>query len=277
MKPCVSQAVVMASAFQDDLNAFARAGFPAMEIWLTKLEQALESSTIERIQEKIAQSGVQPVAAAGQSGLLLSQGEERRLHWEQFRRRLGWLRVLGTETLILAADPGAGFVAERFGEVLTALREAADLAAEFGVRLALEFQARSRFCASLDTAAALVAQAGRANLGICLDAFHYYVGPSKFEDLALLSRNNLAWIQLCDLAGAPRELAGDPDRILPGDGDFQLAAILEQCHQIGYDGYVSLETLNPLFWRIAPERVADVGFQALARVLEQADQRRSGA
>lgn len=237
MKPCISQAVVMSSAFRDDLDAFARAGFSAMEIWLTKLEQALESSTIAQIQEWIERSGVRPVAAAGQSGLLLSQGAERDLHWEQFRRRLGWLRALGTETLILAADPGAGFAAERFGHALTSLREAADLAAEFGVRVALEFQARSRFCASLDTAAALVAQAGRANLGLCLDAFHYYVGPSKFEDFTLLSRNNLAWIQVCDLAGAPRELAGDADRILPGDGDFQLVAILEQCRQIGYDGY----------------------------------------
>ena len=53
-------------------------------------------------------------------------------------------------------------------------------------------------------------------------------GPSKFEDLAHLTPQNLAWVQVCDLSGTPRELAGDSDRILPGEGDFQLGPIIEQ-------------------------------------------------
>ena len=105
------------------------------------------------------------------------------------------------------------------------------------------------------------------DVGICLDLYHYYTGPSKFEDLAHLSATNLAWVQLSDLSGTPREIAGDADRILPGDGDFQTGAVLDQIEAIGYDGYVSLEVLNPSFWAIPPERVADVAMQAMVRVL----------
>ena len=105
---------------------------------------------------------------------------------------------------------------------------------------------------------ALVAQADAENMGICFDMFHYYTGPSKFEDLAYLAPANLAWIQVCDLAGVPRELAGDGDRILPGDGDFQLGPILDQLAAIGYNGYVSLEVLNPQLWQVPADRVAEL-------------------
>src|SRR5206468_999390 len=127
----------------------------------------------------------------------------------------------------------------------------------------------ARFCASLDTTLALIAQCNTADLGVCLDVFHYYTGPSKFEDLAYLTAGNLAWVQVCDLSGTPREVAGDGDRILPGDGDFQLGPILDQLAAIGYDGYVSLEVLNPQLWKVPADRVADAGFQALGRVLER--------
>ena len=124
-------------------------------------------------------------------------------------------------------------------------------------------------CDALDTALALIAQCGSNHAGVCLDLFHYYTGPSKFEDLAYLSRDNLAWVQVCDLSGTPRELAGDRDRILPGEGDFQIDPILDHVGRIGYDGHVSLEVLNPQLWQVPADRVADLGHQAVCRVLGQ--------
>ena len=106
-------------------------------------------------------------------------------------------------------------------------------------------------------------------MGVCLDVFHYYTGPSKSEDLSRLSRENLAWVQLCDVSDTPRELARDSDRILPGDGSFPLGPIMEQLSEIGYDGFVSLEVLNPQLWQVPADRVADLGYQALCRVLDQ--------
>jgi len=97
--------------------------------------------------------------------------------------------------------------------------------------------------------------------------FHYYTGPSKFEDLGLLSPANLAFVQLSDLAGVPRELATDADRVLPGDGDFQLTPILNHLRAIGYDGWVSLELMNPTLWSTKASQVAELGKMALERLL----------
>jgi sugar phosphate isomerase/epimerase len=138
------------------------------------------------------------------------------------------------------------------------------------VRLALEFQARSTFINNLQTAAALVAETESQYLGICLDVFHYYVGPSKPEDLGYLSAENLFHVQLCDLSGVPREFAADSDRILPGDGDIPLAALLARLTEIDYRGHVSVELMNPQIWRIPPLQFGEVAMTALRKLLGQA-------
>jgi len=267
MKPCISQATTLKNPFEEDLAVYGRAGWTAVELWLTKLESFLGSHRPAEALALLDSSGLKPVAAASQGGLLLSQGAERAAHWDHFRRRLALLGELGVPTLVVTPDfvrqPGI----EEYARAAASLGEAAELAASFGVRLALEFQKSSPVCACLETAIALIAQSGAGNAGVCFDVFHYYTGPSKFEDLAYLSPRNLAWVQVCDVSGTPRELAGDGDRILPGEGDFQLGPIIEHLGRIGYDGYVSLEVLNPHLWQVAPDRVADLGHQALRRVL----------
>jgi len=148
------------------------------------------------------------------------------------------------------------------------LTQAAQWAAGAKVRLALEFRSKATFCASLDTALALVAQCGEPNVGVNLDVFHYYTGPSKFEDLALLTSANLAFVQVCDVAGVPRELATDADRILPGDGDFRLDPIIQHLRSIGYTGWISLELLNPTLWQVKASQLAELGMSAMQRLLK---------
>src|SRR5262249_19009255 len=152
-------------------------------------------------------------AASYQGGLLLSQGEQRRVHLEQFRRRLDLCQQFGIHTLLVVADFVENVEAATLERAALSLKQSAQWAAGFDVRLALEFRARSTFCASLDTALALAKQSGEANLGVNLDVFHYYTGPSKFEDLRLLNPESLAFVQLADVAGVPRELAADADRV----------------------------------------------------------------
>ena len=267
MRPCISQATTLSTPFEADVDAYGRAGWSAVELWLTKLETYLQSHTVDEARSLLEQRGLQAVAAASQGGLLLSRDAERVAHWDLFRRRLDLLRRLDVPTLVVAADFVRDLVPEDYSRAAESLVEASHLAKEASVRLALEFQQGAKFCSSLDTTLALIAQCGAENLGVCLDLFHYYTGPSKFEDLAYLRPENLAWVQVCDLSGVPRELAGDADRILPGEGDFQIGPILDHLASIGYDGFVSLEVLNPQLWAIPADRVADAGRQAVERLL----------
>jgi sugar phosphate isomerase/epimerase len=271
MKPCISEATTLPQSFADDVNAYSDAGCDAMEVWLTKLEQHLEKHSPADTAKLLEDRRMTLAAGAYQGGLLLSQGEARRAHYDHFRRRLELCQRFGIRTLLVVADFVQQVQPPDLERAVISLAQAAQWASAFDVRLALEFRGSDTFCASLDTAVALVAQCGEANVGVNFDAFHYYTGPSKFEDLELLTAANLAHVQLCDLAGVARELATDADRILPGDGDFRLQPILDRFRAIGYRGWVSLELHNPMLWEMKPLQVAEIGITALRKVLGLAE------
>jgi 4-hydroxyphenylpyruvate dioxygenase len=267
MKQCISEATTMAASFAEDVQAFAGAGFPAMEVWLTKLETHLEKHSLEETRRFLEDHQMTPAAASYQGGLLVSQGDQRRAHFDHFRRRLQMCQGLSIPLMLVVADFAGEVDQTSLERSVVSLRQAAQWAAGFGVRLGLEFRGSASFCSNLNTALSLIAQCGETNVGINFDVFHYYTGPSKLEDLEPLGRENMAFVQLSDLSGMPRELARDADRILPGDGEFQLAPILERIRTIGYDGYVSLELMNPVLWAMKAAQVAEMGMKALSRLI----------
>jgi 4-hydroxyphenylpyruvate dioxygenase len=267
MKPCISEAVTMPHSFAEDVANFADAGCTAMEVWLTKLEDHLKQHSLAETKKLLEDRQMVLATAAYQGGLLLSQGDQRKAHFDHFRQRLDLCQQLGIGTILVVADFVEHVDQTALERAVVSLTQAAQWAAGFEMRLALEFRGRDTFCASLDTALALVSACGEANVGVCLDLFHYYTGPSKFEDLDLLTPRNLAHVQICDLAGTARELATDADRVLPGDGDFRLPPIMDLLRRIGYDGWISLEMFNPAFWQANPVQAAAVGMTALQKLL----------
>ena len=265
MKFCVSQATTLTTPFADDIAGYADGGCPGIEVWLTKLETCLTVATLADTRALVADRRVTLAAAAVQGGLLLSQGEQRKAHFDHFRRRLDLCQQLEIPTMVVAADFGPRVGPADLQRAVVSLAQAAQWAAGFGVRVALEFTAGAPFCTCLDTAITLVEACGEPNVGVCLDVFHYYKGPSKPEDLARLTNRNLAHVQLCDVPGLPREVMTDADRVFPGEGDFHLRPIVERLRQIDYDGWVSVELMNPVLYTAKPAQVAELAMTALKR------------
>jgi sugar phosphate isomerase/epimerase len=143
------------------------------------------------------------------------------------------------------------------------LQRAAEWAEAFQVRLALEFQADAPFCNCLDTAIAVLASCRHQNLGLCLDLFHFYKGPSKTEDLLRLSPGQLYHVQICDVAGVPRELWSDSDRILPTEGDIALGSLFPHLYRLNYSGAISVEVTNPELWRGPPAQLMRLAWSSL--------------
>ena len=48
---------------------------------------------------------------------------------------------------------------------------------------------------------------------------------------------------------------------------WDFARVCRTVKAIGYDGYVSLELMNPTLWQMKPVQVVEIGLTALRRVL----------
>ncbi|MCA9149958.1 MAG: sugar phosphate isomerase/epimerase [Planctomycetales bacterium] len=276
MKPTLSQVCSLHSTFAQDVEDYAAGHCKYLEIWLTKLEQFVASHSVEAAQRLLAEHHMAAPVASFQGGLLTSQGEKRSEAWSLFTRRLELLRELSIGTVVVACDVVQPLDQASIDRTRHSLEQIAVETGRRGLRAALEFQARSAFGNNLQTAVALVAEVGSPHLGICLDWFHFYLGPSQFADLELLSSSNLFHVQVADLADVPREFATDSDRIMPGDGDMLMAPLLERLRAIDYQGCVSLELMNPQIWEVPPRQFGEIGITSLRRVLGQASMQDGG-
>ncbi len=269
MQPAISQLCTLNSTFEDDLKGYADATGAAVEFWLTKLEDYLQTHTVEDVRQLCSERDLKLAAATYHGGLLLAQGDARRESWAQFERRLDLCRDVGIPTLIITPDFLGPFSNTDIERAQVSLKQAGQAATQRGVRLALEFQSRGTFLNNLQTAAGFVESIQEPSVGLCLDSFHFYVGSSKTEDLGLLHAGNLFHVQLSDLADCPREIATDADRIIPGDGDVPLKLIVNRLREINYTGFVSLEVANAMFWGIPARQFGEIGLTALRIALGQ--------
>src|SRR5215469_507872 len=105
MKPCISEATTLSSSFAEDVHGYADAGCPALEVWLTKLEAHLEKHSVADTRKLLEDRQITLAAASYQGGLLLSQGEQRKAHYDHFKRRLDLCQTFTIPTLLIAADP----------------------------------------------------------------------------------------------------------------------------------------------------------------------------
>jgi sugar phosphate isomerase/epimerase len=273
MIPALSCVTTLNATLVEDINACADAGCGALEVWLTKLETYLATNNpaaqAAALKKLLADRQVKLIGAAYQGGVLLTEGEEQRVQMQQLQRRLSLCQEFGIEQLIVAPDLVDTFTQAMAERAQASLSQLGELASAFNVRVAIEFNSQCKWCACLPTAVALIQSVHSKNLGLCLDIFHYYTGPSKFEDLGLLTKENLFAVQLCDLPGIARELASDSDRILPGEGDFLISPIIEHLKHIEYAGYVSVELMNPEIWKMKPVQVAEAAYTCLRMALGQ--------
>ena len=270
MIPALATVSSLQSPLATILEDYAAGHVAAIDLWLGHADAFVAEHGVAALADRLAAHGIAPVAACFQGGLLTSQGDARREHWRHFEARLALCRDLTIPVLVVAGDAFGPLSAEDLGRLSVSLAEAARLAAAAGVRVALEFDARASFPNNLQSAVALVEDVGSPALGVCLDWFHWSVGPSKPLDLRLLSRDNLAHVQVSDIADVPREMATDADRILPGEGGSPCDDLVGRLREIGYTGAVAVETPNPRLWSIPPRQFGEIAFTALRKLLGQA-------
>lgn len=164
-----------------------------------------------------------------------------------------WAAQFGVKACCTYVLPSTDEKAAHFAVVATRrLRICADMLDGYGIRLGLEFvgphHLRTRwahpFLWTMAETLDWIGAIGRPNVGLLLDAYHWYTNEGTERELLELDPAQIVHVHVNDAKPVPVSEALDNDRIYPGEGVIDLPGFLRALQTIGYRGVVSQEILS---------------------------------
>ncbi|MBS3763233.1 MAG: sugar phosphate isomerase/epimerase [Planctomycetes bacterium] len=269
MKLSINPATTMPASFEEDVIAYAEAGFDAMEIWLSKIDDYMKDGKDLKDASQLMNDNNMAAAGACFSALTFSADESEKESFDQFKTRLQMCQALGAETLVVIPTvPGSPVTPDKYDTLVEGMARCCDIAEPYGVSLAIEFIKGGGLIGSVATAADIANRTQRDNIGVLFDTFHFYMGISKVSDIRNLSGDDILLIHLNDCPDVYREIAEDGMRILPGEGAIPLQEILGAVRDTGYNGFVSLEIFNQDIWDLDVKHAAKISYDKASSFFE---------
>jgi 2-keto-myo-inositol isomerase len=153
-------------------------------------------------------------------------------------------------------------------EYVQVLRDLSYIARLYGIQLSFEFLGFG-WCSVRTPRAAfeIIHKVERDNIGLTIDAAHFYTGGGLMSELDQLDPKRIFAFHLDDLEDTPKEAITDSMRILPGLGVIPLDDICARLKRIGYDGLCSIELFRPEYWNWDPQELAIKAREAALKVL----------
>jgi 4-hydroxyphenylpyruvate dioxygenase len=161
--------VSLSGSLTEKLTAAGRAGFDGVEIFENDL--LASPLTPEEIRARTADLGLSIDLYQPMRDIEAVPEEEFARNLRRARHKFELMRRLGTDTVLVCSSVSPLAVDD---DALAAdqLRRLADLAQDFGVRVAYEALAWGRHVSTYDHAWNIVEAADHPALGTCLDSFH---------------------------------------------------------------------------------------------------------
>lgn len=143
------------------------------------------------------------------------------------------------------------------------LRICAQVLGIYGVRLGLEFVGphhlrtawKNPFIWTLQETLDWIDTIGEPNVGLLLDAYHWYTNELTIADIEALRPEQIVHVHINDAQDVPVQEVLDNGRIYPGEGVIDLAGFLRTLNKIGYKGAVAQEILTAVPPTESPENL----------------------
>ncbi|MCX4704867.1 bifunctional sugar phosphate isomerase/epimerase/4-hydroxyphenylpyruvate dioxygenase family protein [Streptomyces sp. NBC_01373] len=241
--------VSLSGSLTEKLTAASRAGFDGVEIFENDL--LASPLTPEEIRARCADLGLTIDLYQPMRDIEAVPEDEFARNLRRARHKFELMNRLGADTVLvcssvspLAADDDA-LAAEQLARL-------ADLAQDFGIRVAYEALAWGRHVSTYDHAWHIVETAGHPALGTCLDSFHILSrgsDPKDLEGIADIPGEKIFFLQLADAPLLAMDVLqwSRHYRCFPGQGGFDVAGLVRSVLHTGYDGPLSLEIFNDVF------------------------------
>jgi sugar phosphate isomerase/epimerase len=267
-RPTFMAGCLARTPFRELVPAAASAGFASVTIWPNIWRHALrrDSLTLADMRAMLDGAGLTltdvdacfdwvPASSAPGPGPM-----RQRVAREEF---FDVCVALGGTTVVAVHQTDAGLDLHRDVAGFAAL---CDDAAARGLRVVLEFVPFSNV-PDLNTAWQIIDEAARPNAGLVLDLGHYVRSGRDDALLARIPPDRVYTVQLCDgPLAAPADLVHEAmyQRMMPGTGEFGVAAFVDQLHAMGVRASYGPELYQPSFDRRPASEIAVGLYRALS-------------
>lgn len=242
------------------LDAAKKAGYDAVELRRTDFKRCFDAGMINaQVLDLVKNSGM-PVGVLGvEYGWLFATGGESERLFKVFRESCENAVALGCDTLMSAPGQMEGPISQS----IKFLKRAGDIAAEYKLRLAIEFNSQHPVLNSLAGLTELIEGAGKPNCGYLIDAYHFTRSGAGGRGFESVPADKIYCFQYSDVPPAPvtAGVRRPTDRLVPGKGIVRWREMLGLLAEKGYTGYLSYEAPNPELWARSPYEVAREGVE----------------
>ncbi|MEV0522739.1 TIM barrel protein [Streptomyces sp. NPDC050439] len=261
--------VSLSGPLSEKLTAIATAGFDGVEIFENDLLGAPLSPEDVRLRCADLGLGIDLYQPFRDFEAVPADVLARNLR--RAERKFEVMERLGADLLLVCSSVAPESVDD---DALAAeqLRLLADRAAAHGIRIAYEALAWGRHVSTYDHAWRIVEQADHPALGTCLDSFHILSRGSDPKGIADIPGEKIFFLQLADAPLMAMDVLqwSRHYRCFPGQGGFDVAALVSAAVRAGYQGPLSLEVFNDVFRQAGAASTAVDALRSLLLLEERA-------
>lgn len=263
-------ATTMPADLQTDIAATAHAGFTALELWAAKVDRYLTGHSVVDLKALLGGYHIAPMTF-NSIEFIAFRGDEFSAIKDRCRQLCEIAQAIDCPSVAVIPSPTPTWQTTWetiVAEHVVALQALSDIAADYGIKLAFEFLGFG-WCSVRTPRGAqeIIQKTGRENVGMVVDAAHFYIGGGLLTEIEQLDPRSIYTFHLDDVEDTSKEGYTDAARLLPGLGVVPLAEICARLKGIGYDGPCSVELFRPEYWEWDPMQLAVKAKDAAMRVL----------
>jgi sugar phosphate isomerase/epimerase len=242
-------------------------GWDAVELRRIDFDRAAAAGQSEAsVLDLVRGSGLKVAAVGVANGWMFAEGAQRDALLATFERSCAAAAALRSTTVMSPVDRDSGDL----DTAVASVRQVSDIAARYGVRLALEFNSQVAQFNSLDSVRELLARAEHPACGLLLDTYHLQRSGRPGRGFAEVEPDEIAYVQFSDVPREGLEPGNTVNRLPPGQGAVDFAGVFDLLADKAYTGPLSYEGPNPAAWARDPTVVAREALEATRAVLSNA-------
>lgn len=232
--------------FRTRVEAAARAGFRGIGLWHADVEHTLERYSLAEMKKILDDNGIRHLELEFlQLSGWLTGGDAVPAAEAEKTKLLNWAEALGARHVKVGDFFNTPTTLDQSTGVFAAV--CAD-AANAGTNILFEMMPFAMI-ADVDQSIRMCVNAGAANGGLMVDAWHMFKMGVPVQKIAAMPLDYLFGIELNDgWKQTPEGLTLAEETVLqrqfPGEGEWDMPAFVDACRATGYEGPYGVEVIN---------------------------------